>query len=283
MKRIRHWFVAVVAIAAVGPLCAQEIATTPTQAAHLYESLRRTIDHGADLFNSDGDYAGCYRVFEGALLAVRPLVSANRQKEIDDAVSKAARLARFEDRAYQLRTMLDQIRDDMRTLARKAPHVETKKEEKKLPPTNKTEEKKQAVEEKKGTKKVPEERKLPEGPTKLPPVEPVGPPALPLPEKIGPATAAAKTGNVAGVVTVNGRPLEGGKVQIVADQADFAASVEANGEFRFPMPIPSGRYRVAIVPAQTNAFGQRYRDDVTSGLEIRVRPEKQSIELNIVR
>ena len=41
--------------------------------ASCHHNLRDVINHGADLYNS-GDWAGCYRLYEGALMAVRPLL-----------------------------------------------------------------------------------------------------------------------------------------------------------------------------------------------------------------
>src|SRR5262245_39489144 len=41
--------------------------------ATVYKTLRDVINRGADLYNA-GDTAGCYRLYEGALLALRPLL-----------------------------------------------------------------------------------------------------------------------------------------------------------------------------------------------------------------
>src|SRR5208282_4559731 len=41
----------------------------------LYEVLKSVINEGADLYNKQGDHAGCYRLYQGSLLTVQPLLS----------------------------------------------------------------------------------------------------------------------------------------------------------------------------------------------------------------
>src|SRR5262249_34402567 len=41
----------------------------------IYEVLRPVINAGADLYNRDGDRPGCYRLYQGALLTLRPLLT----------------------------------------------------------------------------------------------------------------------------------------------------------------------------------------------------------------
>ncbi|MFO0866755.1 MAG: hypothetical protein U0744_19300 [Gemmataceae bacterium] len=289
MHRLVCPFLAALAFIA-SPAHGQSVQPTQAQAAKLYESLRDTINHGAEVFNQQADYAGCYRVFEGALLSIKPLASSNRAKEIDEALTKAARMARFEDKAYQLRTVLDAVREDFRVLARTKD--EPKQETKKLPPieTKKPDETKKPKEAKKPVevKKPAEVKKTPEP---KPPVDEPKIKGIPLPEKIGPLEDEKKTttqimpkvGHVVGTVSVNGRPMQGGTLQLVAPVGEFVTKIDPNGEFVFPMMIPSGPFRVAVVPSQENLVAPRLRDENTSGLLIRVRPEKQTIELNLVK
>ncbi|MCI0380822.1 MAG: hypothetical protein L0215_24840 [Gemmataceae bacterium] len=76
----------------------------------LQTSLKEVINTGADLFNKYGDYAGCYRVYQGALVAVKPFLAAALQKEIDDGIAAAEKLPRMSERAFALRRVLDAIR-----------------------------------------------------------------------------------------------------------------------------------------------------------------------------
>jgi hemoglobin len=80
----------------------------------LYNNLRDVINRGAALYNS-GDQAGCYRLFEGALMAVRPLLAG--RKELQDAIAKGLTEAEQDPmlgrRAFVLRSVLDKVRDEI--------------------------------------------------------------------------------------------------------------------------------------------------------------------------
>jgi hemoglobin len=77
-----------------------------------YKALHDVIDHGADLFNINGDYAGCYRAYEAGLIAVKPFLAHRPlvQKMIDDGLADAAKKHRVIDRAFALRRVLAQVR-----------------------------------------------------------------------------------------------------------------------------------------------------------------------------
>jgi truncated hemoglobin YjbI len=82
--------------------------------AALYNTLRDVINRGAALFNS-GDQAGCYRLFEGALLAVRPLLAhrPDLQKAIAEGLTGAEQDPQMRRRAFVLRDVLDKVRDEV--------------------------------------------------------------------------------------------------------------------------------------------------------------------------
>jgi truncated hemoglobin YjbI len=79
----------------------------------VYRTLKGIIDQGADLYNG-GDWAGCHRLYEGALLAIRPLLDHRPalQTAIDKAVLEANRSPRVSDRAFVLRAVIDQVRKE---------------------------------------------------------------------------------------------------------------------------------------------------------------------------
>src|SRR6516162_8792804 len=56
----------------------------------VYRNMRDVINRGADLYN-DGDVSGCYRLWEGALMAVRPLLKhrPGLQKTIGEGFENA--------------------------------------------------------------------------------------------------------------------------------------------------------------------------------------------------
>jgi len=81
--------------------------------ALVFRGLREVINRGADLYNS-GDMAGCYRLYEGSLVSVRPLLDhrPELQKAITTGVSAAERDAVVWRRAFTLRNVLDKIRSE---------------------------------------------------------------------------------------------------------------------------------------------------------------------------
>jgi hypothetical protein len=78
--------------------------------AVLYNTLRDVINTGAKIFNEHGDHAGCYRLYQGSLISVRPFLAPDMQKSIDDGLATAEKLPTFAERAFELRRVLDDIR-----------------------------------------------------------------------------------------------------------------------------------------------------------------------------
>ena len=84
-------------------------------ASALNDALRVVINAGAKLYNDNGDHAGCYRMYQGSLLSVRPFVAPDLQKKIDASIASCEQLGSFADRAFELRRVLDEIRDRTKT------------------------------------------------------------------------------------------------------------------------------------------------------------------------
>lgn len=80
----------------------------------LNAALRDVINAGAKLYNDNGDHAGCYRMYQGSLLSVKPFMAPDMQMKIDDSIAKAETLGSYADRAFELRKVLDEIRDKTR-------------------------------------------------------------------------------------------------------------------------------------------------------------------------
>src|SRR5262249_22300109 len=80
----------------------------------IYESLRDVINQGAAIYNKNA-HAGCYRIFQGGLIAVKPLLAhrPGLQKEIDSALSAAEGDPLVWRRAFTLRAALDKIRAEV--------------------------------------------------------------------------------------------------------------------------------------------------------------------------
>ncbi len=110
---------------AIGAVCWAALAATGTMNAEteqpkadkhdakiLRDALKDVVNTGAELFNKDGDHAGCYRLYQGALLSLKPFLESATQKEIEDALGGAEKLPRFSDRAFALRKMINTIRSE---------------------------------------------------------------------------------------------------------------------------------------------------------------------------
>jgi hemoglobin len=95
-----------------------EPGTTPLERKaldeHIYKTLRDVINKGADLYNS-GDQNGCYRLYEGALMALQPLLDhrPEMQKAITTGIEDARRNADLARRAFVLRDAIDKVRNDI--------------------------------------------------------------------------------------------------------------------------------------------------------------------------
>ncbi len=74
--------------------------------------LFEVIGRGVEMFNKQADPAGCARLYEGALLAVKPLLGHRPalQKTIEQGIAKARRESTWEDSAFAYRAVLDEVR-----------------------------------------------------------------------------------------------------------------------------------------------------------------------------
>jgi hypothetical protein len=82
----------------------------------LQDTLRDVLNRGADLYNSvPGDVNGCYRLFEGALMAVKPMLRhrPELQKAIEGALASAEREPVMWRRAFALRGVIVKIRREV--------------------------------------------------------------------------------------------------------------------------------------------------------------------------
>jgi hemoglobin len=82
----------------------------------VYKVLRDVINTGATLYNKQNDYNGCFRIYQGSLMTLRPLLDhrPGLQKSIDDALAAADKERAVTERAFILRAAIDRIRDETR-------------------------------------------------------------------------------------------------------------------------------------------------------------------------
>jgi hemoglobin len=86
----------------------------------IFGLLRSVINAGADLYNPpQNDRAGCYRLYHGSLLTLRPLLAHHPelQKAIDAGLAEADRAQDVPTRAFALRRVLDTIFEKLRPTA----------------------------------------------------------------------------------------------------------------------------------------------------------------------
>jgi hypothetical protein len=82
----------------------------------LVDVLKEVHNRGADLYNQ-GDAAGCYRLFQGSLLTIRPLLGHHTevQKAIDAGLADAERSPDLRRRAFALHKLIEQVRNQIRS------------------------------------------------------------------------------------------------------------------------------------------------------------------------
>ena len=219
---------------AAGPLLADEPKLPDTKVFDkvVVDTLRDVHNKGADLYNTSKDFAGTYRMYQGALLTVRPLLAHRpaAQKLIDDGLDVAEKEPAVAHKAFKLHETIETVRSHLKGEPVKKPEDPKKPEDKTKKPEDKT--------------------------------KSVAP-------KTTVATAAGLSGKVMlKSVPLTGAEV----TLVTLDQPRprvFTAAIRADGSYEFPPPLPAGRY-VAIVTAK--AVPEKYQLTTTSGLVIEVKP-----------
>lgn len=110
------------ALAVVPALAPADDAKLPDAKAFdksVIDSLRAVHNAGADLYNEGKDFAGAYRVYQGALLTVQPLLGhrPEAQKLIDTGLAAADKEADPARKAYLLHETIEAVRKNLKTAA----------------------------------------------------------------------------------------------------------------------------------------------------------------------
>lgn len=87
-----------------------------TNDRQIVDTLAVIHDRGAALYDA-GDANGCYRLFQGGIIAVRISLPADLQKEIDDGLADADRLPTMSQRAMLLHRLIEDIRKKLHKTA----------------------------------------------------------------------------------------------------------------------------------------------------------------------
>jgi hypothetical protein len=242
------------------------------------DALRDVHNRGADLYNTSEDHAGAYRMYQGALVTVRPLLAhrPEAQKIIDTGFESADKESNLSRKAFVLHETIEGVRKNLKVAIGERKPDESKKPEDKKPEEKKPDEPKKKPEEKK-----PEEPKKPVEPPKKPeekkpeekkpeekkPVEkkPDGVALAPMPKDTK-GKAESPAANVGGKVTLAGKLLAEGELTIVSLNQPLPrvfTAVIKNGEYKFAEAIPPGKYTGIITGS---AVPQKYHLVSTSGL-----------------
>lgn len=91
----------------------------PDRAAHdklVTDTLREVHNLGADLFNTAKDFVGTYRLYQGALLMVRPLLGHHpaAQKLIDEGLAAAEKEMHPATKAFKLHETIEAVRAQLK-------------------------------------------------------------------------------------------------------------------------------------------------------------------------
>lgn len=230
------------------------------------DTLRDVHNKGADLYNTSKDFPGAYRMYQGALVAVRPLLGhrADAQKLIDAGLLAAEKETDAARKAFVLHETIEAVRKDLKTAAAEKKPID--------PPTKPIDPPKKPVDP--PTKPVDPPKKPVDPPVKPvdPPKKPIDPPAkkpadptpvAPPPKAVEPKGKDAATANVKGVVTLNGKPLAEGELTLAsATLGTFKAAIK-DGAYKFDKPLPAGKY-TGVVTGE--GVPKKYTTANTSGL-----------------
>jgi hypothetical protein len=248
------------------------------------DALRDVHNYGADLYNLSKDYAAAYRVYDGALRAVKPLLGHRPavQKTIDDGLASAGKEGDPARRAFLLHETIEKVRADLRgtSVTPKKPTAEDKKPEE--PKKSVTEPKKPVTEPKMPEEKKPEPKKVvePKKPADTKPKE-QGEPA-PLPKLKGPEVKGDGA-LVSGVISYQGKALAAGEVTFISlDQKApkvLTATVK-DGKYA-AKGLPPGKYKVVVDGGKDAKLPAKYSTADTSGLTVEAKAGANTFDFDL--
>ncbi|MFO0937170.1 MAG: hypothetical protein U0798_11725 [Gemmataceae bacterium] len=249
------------------------------------DSLRDIHNIGASLYNEAKDYNGCYRMYEGAIRTIRPLLAHRPavQKRIDDTLAKLGDDETVRNKAFRLHELIETVRGELRDGAAQ-PAKETKKEAK---PETKKETKEPAkpktTEPEKGPTTKPKENGPEKSPAKppmtVPEKEPVKSPSpVPL---TGVPTPSNPAPTWSSVVSLAGKPLP--RVEVTLVTLDLASPKIVSGmtdeKGKVEVRLPAfGRYAISI---SGPGVPTKYQTTTTSGLKVDFKTSADAKPLNL--
>jgi hypothetical protein len=267
-RRFARGVAAAVLVIVVGRLATAAADDSPITDKAINDALKDVHNYGADLYNQTKDYAGAFRVYEGALKTVRPLLAHHPaiQKTIDTGLSAASAEPDTARRAYLLHETIEKVRASLKTGG-----VATKKlDEVKKPVETKTpDEVKKPVETKKPAETKPNETKKPAETKPKDPVEPA-----PVPKPKDPVEPAPKGGaSVTGKITLAGKPLAAGEIAFVTlDEKSPKVVIAAVKEGSYTVSgLKPGKYVLTVTGDKDTKVPAKYATTDSSGLTLEVK------------
>jgi hypothetical protein len=203
------------------------------------DSLRDVHNKGADLYNTAKDFPGAFRMYEGALLTVKPLLvhRPEAQKLIADGMAAVEKEPDVARRAFMLHETIEKVRAHLKTAA--------------------------ADEPKKPAEKKPDDKQPPDPAVTAP--KPKG-------KDTGDVAKPAGGPGLSGRVTFKGQPLPAGDVIFVSldlpEPRVFVAAIQPDGTYAAKEAVPEGRYAVIVTG---KGVPEKYQTTTTSGLRAEVK------------
>jgi hypothetical protein len=252
----RSYAALLLATLVASPVLAQEPKLPDVKAFDklVVDTLRDVHNLGADLYNEKKQPEAAYRMYQGALITVRPLLAHRpaAQKIIDDGFAAADKEPVIALKAFKLHETIEGVRSYLKNPDAKPKDPADPKAKEKDP--------KEKTDPKDKTEKGKGEMKL---------------------SATGNAKASA-TATLSGVVAFQGKPLATAELTVVTlDETKprvFTAAIQADGSYSFKEPLPPGHYVVIVTAPVVPA---KYQTTTTSGLVIEVKPgaNMQNIDL----
>lgn len=235
----------------VGFLLAAQPPADPRPEVVADATLKDIHNRGAELYNG-GDPAGCYRLYEGALRAVRPFLAQHPavQADIDRELAEVAKLDGVKAQAFRLHEVIEKVRADLKAVAAKPDPKPVPKPAPAVEP---------APMPKKAASRVE--------PKPVAKVEPV------------PAGAGGR-------VVLKGKPLDKAEVTFVSLDLPrprvFSATSNDEGKYALPAGVPAGRYAVLVtaLAGTKPTIPAKYATTGTSGIVTEVK-SGAAIDLNL--
>lgn len=246
----------------------------------VYLVLKDVANRGADLFNKENDWTGCYRIYEGGLLTVKPFLAhrPDLQKAIDDGIADAEMRDQVIQRAFALRKVIDSIREDLKSAPTSKDKAATDKKitkdksSKDKATKDKTTKDKTSTKDKTTKDKTTKDKVTKDKVTK---------------DKDKKEEKKTPVGRLSGKVTVDGKGGAVGFLTLISrtEKRSYSTAIGGDGAYTFRTPIPAGTYGVIIetVPAEKGkpapiTVPERYRNPATSGLVVEVREGPMAID-----